>query len=127
MKLAIRPRVVGRARLLLAIGVVVLTLATDAHAYVGPGAGFAVGTTLFAFFVAFFSGLAAIFLWPFRWMVRSLRGRRAPESSLNSGASWSEIFRNHAVATLIRAFSRTIPLRFWPTPRSTSLSKSWAA
>ncbi|MCH7721041.1 MAG: alkaline phosphatase family protein, partial [Planctomycetes bacterium] len=45
--------------------------------YIGPGAGFAVGTTLFAFFVAFFSGLAAVLLWPFRWLVRFVRGRRA--------------------------------------------------
>ncbi len=54
-----------------------LMLHDHAHAYIGPGAGFAVGTTLFAFFVAFFSGLAAIFLWPIRWFFRFLRGRRA--------------------------------------------------
>ena len=54
-----------------------LTVQDHAHAYIGPGAGFAVGTTLFAFFMAFFSGLAAIFLWPIRWFFRFLRGRRA--------------------------------------------------
>ncbi len=75
--IARRHRAVAGPRLLLAIAFVVLTLPTDAQAYIGPGAGFAVGTTLFAFFVAFFSGLAAIFLWPFRWMVRAIRGRRA--------------------------------------------------
>ena len=48
-----------------------------AEAYIGPGAGFAVGTTLVAFFAAFLSGLAAIGLWPFRWFLRFLRGRRA--------------------------------------------------
>jgi len=48
-----------------------------AHAYIGPGAGFAVGTTLFAFFAAFLSGFIAIFLWPVRWLIRFLRGRRA--------------------------------------------------
>ncbi len=55
----------------------VLVLCSQAHAYVGPGAGFAVGTTLFAFFIAFFSGLAAIFLWPIRWGFRAIRGRKA--------------------------------------------------
>jgi predicted AlkP superfamily phosphohydrolase/phosphomutase len=58
-----------------AIGV--LTLQEHAHAYIGPGAGFAVATTLVAFFVAMFSGLAAIFLWPIRWLLRFVRGRRA--------------------------------------------------
>ncbi len=48
-----------------------------AQAYIGPGAGFAVGTTLFAFFAAFLSGLVAIVWWPFRWMIRLVRGRRA--------------------------------------------------
>ena len=58
-------------------GVALLALQSQAHAYIGPGAGFAVGTTLFAFMIAFFSGLAAIFLWPLRWLLRSIRGRRA--------------------------------------------------
>lgn len=48
-----------------------------AMAYIGPGAGIALGTTLFAFFAAFFSGLAAFFLWPLRWGIRFVRGRRA--------------------------------------------------
>lgn len=48
-----------------------------AHAYIGPGAGFAVGTTLFAFFAAFLSGLIAILFWPIRWTIRFLRGRKA--------------------------------------------------
>ena len=64
----------------LVVSVVVLTLLafqSTAHAYIGPGAGFAVGTTLLAFFAAFLSGLAAIFLWPLRWGIRAIRGRRA--------------------------------------------------
>lgn len=54
-----------------------LSLAEPALAYIGPGAGFAVGTTIFAFFAAFFAGLAAVFLWPIRWSIRAIRGRRA--------------------------------------------------
>ncbi|MBI4716504.1 MAG: alkaline phosphatase family protein [Planctomycetes bacterium] len=55
----------------------VLLIADPAWAYIGPGAGFAVGSTLVAFFLAFLSGLAAILFWPFRWLVRFIRGRHA--------------------------------------------------
>lgn len=51
--------------------------AAPAEAYIGPGAGFAVGSTVVAFFFAFLSGFAAIFLWPIRWIIRYARGRRA--------------------------------------------------
>ncbi|MGB2984431.1 MAG: alkaline phosphatase family protein, partial [Phycisphaerae bacterium] len=64
-------------RIILLTAVCVLACQNVAQAYIGPGAGFAVGTTLFAFSVAFFSGLAAIFLWPIRWLLRSIRGLRA--------------------------------------------------
>ena len=55
----------------------VLTCYDRAQAYIGPGAGFAVGTTLVASFLAFFSVLGAFFLWPVRWLFRFIRGRRA--------------------------------------------------
>jgi predicted AlkP superfamily phosphohydrolase/phosphomutase len=55
----------------------VLLAPESAQAYIGPGAGFAVGTTAVALFFALLSGLAAIFLWPFRALIRSVRGRRA--------------------------------------------------
>ncbi len=48
-----------------------------AEAYIGPGAGFAVGSSLVAFFLAFLSGFAALFLWPIRFLFRYLRGRKA--------------------------------------------------
>ena len=54
-----------------------LLMGDDAHAYIGPGAGFAIGSSMIAFFLAFCSGMAAIFLWPLRWFIRFLRGRRA--------------------------------------------------
>lgn len=54
-----------------------LAAPTTALAYIGPGAGFAVGSTVFAFFLAFLSGIVALFLWPVRWIIRSFRGRRA--------------------------------------------------
>ncbi len=58
-------------------GVFFLTFSNPALAYIGPGAGFAVGSTVIAFLTAFLSGLAAIFLWPVRWLFRWLRGRHA--------------------------------------------------
>lgn len=73
-------RILGRSRRrVIVLGVVVFLLLApnDALAYIGPGAGFAVGTSLLAFFAAFFSGLVAIFLWPVRWLFRYLRGRKA--------------------------------------------------
>lgn len=60
----------------LALGCVFVS-ASPVQAYIGPGAGFAVGTTVAAFFVALISGLTAFVLWPIRWVLRSLRGRRA--------------------------------------------------
>lgn len=59
------------------VGVGVLLYPDNAQAYIGPGAGFAVGTTLFAFFAALISGLVAILFWPIRWVIRFVRGRKA--------------------------------------------------
>ena len=64
-------------RLALLAAVVVAAAPDTAQAYIGPGAGIAIGTTLFAFFAAFFSGLVAFFLWPIRGLTRLIRGRRA--------------------------------------------------
>jgi predicted AlkP superfamily phosphohydrolase/phosphomutase len=48
-----------------------------ASAYIGPGAGFAVGTTVLAFLAATFSTMAALLLWPLRTALRMIRSRRA--------------------------------------------------
>ena len=60
-----------------AVAGVTLLMPEPALAYIGPGAGFAIGTTLATLFLAFFSALGALFLWPFRWAVRLVRRRRA--------------------------------------------------
>lgn len=68
-----------RSALVVAVALLVL-LAVEpprAEAYIGPGAGFAVGSSLVAFFLAFLSGFAALFLWPIRFLFRYLRGRKA--------------------------------------------------
>ncbi len=74
---ASRKRRLGQTVAVALVCCAVLAWPNVAQAYIGPGAGFAVGTTLFAFFAAFISGFIAIFLWPIRWLIRSLRGRRA--------------------------------------------------
>ena len=58
-------------------GMCVPVLGDQVLAYIGPGAGFAVGTAVATIFVAFLSSVAAFFLWPIRWLLRLLRARRA--------------------------------------------------
>jgi predicted AlkP superfamily phosphohydrolase/phosphomutase len=48
-----------------------------AHAYVGPGAGFAVASSFLTFLLASISSLFAIVSWPVRQVFRYLRRRRA--------------------------------------------------
>ena len=48
-----------------------------AHAYAGPGAGFAVLSSFWAIFVAFLYSFYALMTWPFRQLFRFLRRRNA--------------------------------------------------
>ncbi|MFH1143984.1 MAG: alkaline phosphatase family protein [Candidatus Eisenbacteria bacterium] len=61
------PTLMGLALAVLAVA------APSAHAYVGPGAGFAVVGSLGVLFVTFFLALAAIITWPFRVVIRAIR------------------------------------------------------
>jgi predicted AlkP superfamily phosphohydrolase/phosphomutase len=47
-----------------------------AHAYVGPGAGFAVVGSLAVVFITFFLALGSLISWPFRALTRKLRVRK---------------------------------------------------
>jgi predicted AlkP superfamily phosphohydrolase/phosphomutase len=47
-----------------------------AHAYVGPGAGFAVVGSLAVVFITFFLALGSLISWPFRAVTRAIRSRR---------------------------------------------------
>lgn len=58
-------------------GVCWMLMPQSALGYIGPGAGFAVGSSAVALFLALVSGAATIFLWPVRWFTRWLRSRRA--------------------------------------------------
>ncbi len=55
----------------------VLLLPSQAQAYIGPGAGFAVVGSFLVMFTAVLSGVLALFTWPIRYTIRAIRGRRA--------------------------------------------------
>lgn len=69
------------ARVIVLAAVFLLLAAGSAQAYIGPGAGIAIGTTLVASIVSFFSVLTAMLLWPIGCVGRLLRRRRAHAKS----------------------------------------------
>src|SRR5499425_754194 len=79
MKLGRKVLLADRRRFLacLALLTVVLLCPVRSHAYAGPGAGFAVLSSFWALFVAFFYSVYAFFAWPFRQLFRLLRRRKA--------------------------------------------------
>lgn len=64
-------------RRLLFAALLVLLIPATAQAYIGPGAGFAVAGSLLAVFTATLSAALALFTWPLRYIIRTIRGRRA--------------------------------------------------
>ena len=64
----------------LSVGLAIL-LPDVALAYVGPGAGFAVLGSFFAVFLAFFAGALSLLIWPFRYVIRKIRRRKALQRS----------------------------------------------
>ena len=62
---------------MLLAAVLVLIAAEPAHAYIGPGAGFALAGSLFAVFAAVLFGLLVVLTWPLRMLVRVVFGLRA--------------------------------------------------
>ena len=66
---------------LLLAALVVLVFPSPAHAYIGPGAGFAVAGSFFAVFAAFFSAVVLLFTWPIRLLWRLAFGRRQTSQS----------------------------------------------
>lgn len=63
-----------RAAVLLLLAVAVCD---TAQAYIGPGAGFALVGSFLAIFAAFLTALLSLIVWPFRFVLRTLRRRRA--------------------------------------------------
>jgi len=66
-----------RSLILPAVFLLLLVLPASAHAYIGPGAGFVFVSSFFILIVTFFLAFVTLLTWPLRWVVRSLRGRRA--------------------------------------------------
>jgi len=54
-----------------------LCIPCQAQAYIGPGAGFAVMGSFMVVFIAMLSAMLTLFLWPIRYVIRAIRGRRA--------------------------------------------------
>ena len=51
--------------------------ATPAQAYIGPGAGFAVASSLFTIIATMLGAMLTLLIWPIRWVIRSVKGRKA--------------------------------------------------
>jgi hypothetical protein len=65
-------------RWLLLVLVALLLWPRDAHAYLGPGAGFTIVSTFFVLFAALASAFIVLLTWPFRWLLKSIfRPKRA--------------------------------------------------
>ncbi len=59
----------------------ILLVPLDAHAYIGPGAGFALVSSFFILLMTFVLAFITLLTWPFKWIVKTIRGRRALANS----------------------------------------------
>lgn len=59
----------------------VLLFPINANAYVGPGAGFALISSFFTLFVAFFLAFLSVISWPIRMLIRKLTGKNGYKNS----------------------------------------------
>jgi predicted AlkP superfamily phosphohydrolase/phosphomutase len=75
MRLSSVHRIGGAAAL---AALLVLLIPSPAHAYIGPGAGIAVGGSIFAVLAALFSAVLILFTWPLRLVLRLLLRRHPP-------------------------------------------------
>ena len=69
-RVATAPFRLSAARIAMLAALCLLFTADTAQAYIGPGAGIAIGTTLIASLLSFFSVLMALVLWPIRCAAR---------------------------------------------------------
>jgi predicted AlkP superfamily phosphohydrolase/phosphomutase len=76
-----RPRRGNRGRFFLALLPIVLLIPAPANAYVGPGAGIAFVSSFLVVLTTFFFAFLTLLTWPFRTLLRTIRGRRALRKS----------------------------------------------
>jgi predicted AlkP superfamily phosphohydrolase/phosphomutase len=69
-----------RSTFRLALGLLLVAPAT-AHAYIGPGAGFALVSSFLTLIVAFVTALLALLVYPVRALVRRARRKRVPRAA----------------------------------------------
>lgn len=62
---------------LIVLACLLAALAPAAHAYVGPGAGFALASSFLTLFIAMLAALLALVTWPARWVLLAWRRRRS--------------------------------------------------
>ena len=72
------PNIKPSIRMAVFVCLAIVLLPSLAHAYAGPGAGFAVLSSFWTLFVAFLYSLYAFLTWPLRHLLRLLRRRKAP-------------------------------------------------
>ncbi len=70
-----------RRRFWLWLILLILSFNSSALAYIGPGAGFAFLSSFLVFFLAFFAAIFSIFSWPFRLLIRAIKGQKAYKNS----------------------------------------------
>ena len=70
------------AKIVFSSVVLMLVMAAPADAYIGPGAGFAVVSSFFAFFTTLLIALFSLAAWPIRMMWRLLRRRQGAKASI---------------------------------------------
>ncbi len=63
--------------LILAVSAAALADAPAVQAYIGPGAGFAFASSFFVILVTVLLAMLKLVTWPFNWLVRSIKSRRA--------------------------------------------------
>jgi predicted AlkP superfamily phosphohydrolase/phosphomutase len=71
----------GRMRALLILSCA-LGLSLPAEAYIGPGAGFAFLSSFLVLFLTFFLAVFSFLSWPFRLLIRTIKGRRSIKGAL---------------------------------------------
>jgi predicted AlkP superfamily phosphohydrolase/phosphomutase len=71
-----------RKFILLSSLILLFFFCVPAEAYIGPGAGFAFLSSFLVLFLTFFLAVFSFLSWPFRFLFRTLRGKRAYKSSL---------------------------------------------